>query len=86
MVLRRNRQQISLDIQLAEQLSPENTECDVPHQEMLPPVIPDVPHQMLPQEVFCPQPDKSTGTSFCEAIPVPSTNRREGMPRDLVDP
>ena len=85
-ILRRNRQQISPDIQPTAQQSPESTESDVPHQKVSPPVLPDVTHQVLSQanpvvkqEALCPQPD-STGTSFCETVPVSSTNRIEGMP------
>ena len=83
-ILRRNRHQISPDIQHTSQQSPESTEFEVPNQKVLPPVLPDVPHQVLlyatpvvKQEALCPQPDRSTGTSLCEAVPVPSTNRTE---------
>ena len=66
-ILRRNRQQFVPDIQHTSQQSPESTESDVPHQKVSPPVLPKVPHQVLPQatppvkqEALCPQPDKNT--------------------------
>ena len=86
-ILRRNRQQFVPNIQHTSQQSPESTESDVPHQKVSPPVSPKVSHQVVlqttpvvKQEALCPQLDKNTLASFCEAVPVPSRNKREGMP------